>query len=86
MKKKRGGRFFTKENVGIFLGFIACLIFWFPYKYVEKFLFFPVKRYLDLKPDLISGIIALIIIFLLYIRKIIFCKKRSGIRDTAWIL
>ena len=75
-KSTKENKFFTRENVGLFLALIACVIFWLPiHKYTESsgILFWKTtsEKYLDLKPDLISGSIALIFTFILYLRGII---------------
>lgn len=68
--------FFTQEIIGLFLALIACIIFWLPiHKYTESsgILFWKTtsEKFLDLKPDLISGTIALLFTFILYLRGII---------------
>ena len=69
-------KFFTQEIIGLFLALIACIIFWLPiHKYTESsgILFWKTtsEKFLDLKPDLISGTIALLFTFILYLRGII---------------
>ena len=69
----------TKQKWGLLSSLIACIIFWLPlYEVTEWFLFIPVKTTkISLLPSLTSGIIALIFIFLLYVRCIIvFNSKR----------
>ena len=68
--------FFTQEIIGLFLALIACIIFWLPiHKYTESsgILFWKTtsEKFLDLKPDLISGTIALLFTLILYLRGII---------------
>ena len=75
-KSTKQNKFFTLENIGLFLAIIACIIFWLPiHKYTESsgILFWKTtsEKFLDLKPDLISGCIALIFTFILYLRGII---------------
>lgn len=75
-KSTKQNKFFTLENIGLFLAIIACIIFWLPiHKYTESsgILFWKStsEKFLDLKPDLISGCIALIFTFILYLRGII---------------
>lgn len=75
----------TQENIGLLLMVIACIIFWLPiHKYTEQtgFLIWKTssEKLLDLKPDLISGSIALIFTFILYLRGIIsFNNKISNL-------
>ena len=78
-------KFFTQEIIGLFLALIACIIFWLPiHKYTESsgILFWKTtsEKLLDLKPDLISGTIALLFTFILYLRGIIsFDNKISNL-------
>ena len=78
-------KFFTQEIIGLFLALIACIIFWLPiHKYTESYgiLFWKTtsEKLLDLKPDLISGTIALLFTFILYLRGIIsFDNKISNL-------
>lgn len=74
-------KFFTQEIIGLFLALIACIIFWLPiHKYTESsgILFWKTtsEKFLDLKPDLISGTIALLFTFILYLRGIIFFENK----------
>ncbi|MCR5699057.1 MAG: hypothetical protein K6G52_05365 [Treponemataceae bacterium] len=74
-------KIFTLQNIGMALGFIACIIFWLPiYKYQEVHGFWFLKRIeektLDLKPGMISGLIAIILNLILYARGIISYKNR----------
>lgn len=69
-------KIFSRENIGLLLALLACIIFWLPiYKYSETrgILFWKKfsQKVLDLKPGLISGLAALIVTFVLYIRGII---------------
>ena len=75
-KSTKENKFFTRENVGLFLALIACVIFWLPiHKYTESsgILFWKTtsEKFLDLKPDLISGGIALFFTLILYLRGVI---------------
>ena len=75
-KSTKQNKFFTREIVGLILAVIACIIFWLPiHKYTESsgFLFWKTtsEKFLDLKPDLISGGIALFFTLILYLRGII---------------
>ncbi len=75
-KSTKQNKFFTLEIIGLFLALIACIIFWLPiHKYTESsgILFWKTtsEKFLDLKPDLISGTIALLFTFILYLRGII---------------
>lgn len=75
-KSTKQNKFFNLEIIGLFLALIACIIFWLPiHKYTESsgILFWKTtsEKFLDLKPDLISGTIALLFTFILYLRGII---------------
>lgn len=74
-------KIFTMQNVGIALAFVACIIFWLPiYKYQEVHGFWFMKKIeektLDLKPGVISGLIAVLLNLILYARGIISYKNR----------
>ena len=75
-KSTKQNKFFTREIVGLILAVIACIIFWLPiHKYTESsgILFWKTtsEKFLDLKPDLISGGIALFFTLILYLRGVI---------------
>ena len=74
-------KIFTRENIGLMLAVVACIIFWLPiYKYQEIHGFWFFKRIsqetLDLKPGLISGFTALFINLILYLRGILSYQKK----------
>jgi len=74
-------KIFTMQNVGMALAFVACIIFWLPiYKYQEVHGFWFMKKIeektLDLKPGVISGLIAVLLNLILYARGIISYKNR----------
>ena len=75
-KSTKQNKIFIQEIIGLTLAIIACVIFWLPiYKYTEIsgiwFWKTTSEKFLDLKPDLISGGIALFFTLLLYLRGII---------------
>ena len=75
-KSTKQNKFFTRKIVGLILAVIACIIFWLPiHKYTESsgILFWKTtsEKFLDLKPDLISGGIALFFTLILYLRGVI---------------
>ena len=75
-KSTKQNKNFIQEIIGLSLALIACVIFWLPiYKYTEIsgiwFWKTTSEKFLDLKPDLISGGIALFFTLLLYLRGII---------------
>ncbi len=75
-KSTKQNKFFTREIIGLILAIIACIIFWLPiHKYTESsgILFWKTtsEKFLDLKPDLISGGIALFFTLILYLRGVI---------------
>ncbi len=74
-------KIFTPQNIGMALAVIACVIFWLPiYKYqeVHGIWFFKKtqEKVLDLRPGLISGLIAIIINLILYGRGLVHYKNR----------
>lgn len=74
-------KIFTPQNIGMVLAVIACVIFWLPiYKYQEVHGFWFMKKVeektLDLKPGLISGIIAIILNLILYGRGLVHYKNK----------
>ncbi len=68
----------TKQKVGLLFALIACVVFWLPlYTTRQYFLFIPLQeKTLNLLPTLASGVFALLIIFLIYVRKIIVFKSK----------
>ncbi len=68
----------TKQKVGLLFALIACVVFWLPmYTTREYFLFIPLQeKTLNLLPTLASGVFALLIMFLIYIRRIISFKSK----------
>ncbi len=69
----------TKEKLGIICAFFACVLFWLPiYEVNTFFLFFPTgKESIHLIPKFASGLWALVVVFLLYIRGIITFKTKK---------
>ncbi len=69
----------TKQRWGLIYSFIACVLFWVPlYETREWFLFIPYNtKGLSLLPSLASGLIALVFVFLLYVRGIIVFKSKK---------
>lgn len=68
-----------KQRWGLICSFVACVVFWVPLYQTRKwFLFIPLKvQGISLLPSLASGLIALIFVFLLYIRGIIVFKSKK---------
>ena len=69
----------TKQRIGLICSFIACMLFWIPlYESKKFFLFIPIKtKGISLLPTLTSGLVALVFVFLLYIRGIIVFKSKK---------
>ncbi len=76
-----------KQKWGLICSFIACVLFWVPlYESTKWFLFIPVhSRGISLLPTLTSGIVALIFVFLLYVRGIIVFNSKK-IRIPSMLL
>jgi len=68
----------VKQKIGLFFALVACILFWVPLYEVRTYiLFIPIKReYLALLPNLASGLLAIVIIFLIHIRGIISFKSK----------
>ncbi len=69
----------TKQKWGLICAFFACVLFWLPiYEINTFFLFFPTgKESIHLIPKFASGLWALVVVFLLYIRGIITFKTKK---------
>ncbi|MCR4790604.1 MAG: hypothetical protein K5839_05940 [Treponemataceae bacterium] len=80
-RKEKLKKIFSPQNIGLFLAFVACIIFWLPiWKYDEVHGIWFLKKIhqktLDLKPGILSGFIALFINFILYVRGILSYKNK----------
>ena len=69
----------TKQKLGLICSLISCVLFWIPlYESKKWFLFIPLKsRGISLLPSLTSGLVALIFVFLLYVRGIIVFNSKK---------
>lgn len=65
----------SRNYIGIFLCAIACILFWLPYKYEEKYFLFKFLKHLSLLPTLLTGTFSLGFLTCLYIRGIFSIKK-----------
>lgn len=68
-----------KQKLGLICAIVACILFWIPLYQVHTYiLFIPVKKEtINLLPNLVSGLLSLILIFLIYIRGIISFKSKK---------
>ncbi len=69
----------VKQKIGLLFALCACVLFWLPiYSVRTTFLFFSIeKETINLVPNLASGLWALGIVFLLYVRGIISFKSKK---------
>ena len=67
----------SRQAAGIMLTAAACLLFWFPYPYIHRSFLFNSYKVLSLRPTLISGFFALMLLLCLYVRGIFTIKSTS---------
>ncbi len=68
-----------KQKVGLGFAIIACVLFWIPIYSIEEYiLFIPIKTgTINILPSLASGLISIVLVFLIYIRGIISFKHKK---------